>query len=89
MGKTNINKLKESFDFLQYLQERYGFKTAAEGGAQVIRPCPICGCEDGSCKYFTDSRYFICHNCGTSGDVLAFLQKADRLSERQARTTSR
>lgn len=84
MAKTNINKLKESFDFLQYLQERYGFKTAAEGGAQVIRPCPICGCEDGSCKYFTDSRYFICHNCGTSGDVLAFLQKADRLSERQA-----
>ena len=82
--KTDINKLKESFDFLQYLQERYGFKTAAEGGAQVIRPCPICGCEDGSCKYFTDSRYFICHNCGTSGDVLTYLQKADRLSERQA-----
>ena len=35
LGKTNINKLKESFDFLQYLQERYGFKTAAEGGAQA------------------------------------------------------
>ena len=73
--KENINKFKQTFDFLKFIRDNFNTQ---ESGDRVYISCPFHYEETPSCEV-RDGRY-ICYGCGEYGDSIDFLSKLYGLS---------
>jgi hypothetical protein len=81
---SEIDTLKQNFDFLGFLAERNGVYTES-GNIVSFKNCEICG-HHGNLRYYKDSNTFYCFSSSgeTGGSIIDYLMKTEDMTLKDA-----
>ncbi|MGN1326772.1 MAG: hypothetical protein ACI4VQ_01635, partial [Clostridia bacterium] len=82
---NELEKLKQEFDFCNYLAERNGGIKSNSGDYVAFYNCEVCGHRD-DLRYYKDNNTFKCFgaNGGQSGSIIDYLMIVENLTLKQA-----
>lgn len=82
---TELDRLKENFDFFEYLKNRNGDLKSDNSKYAMFKKCEICGHND-DLVYYKDTNTFKCFgaNGGQGGSIIDYLMAVEKITVSQA-----